>query len=102
MLVGSDGSMLLRNLVARELLLPPTVVEDTRMDAEMDAETDMPREAYYEEVHLACLQVPRQREYNSLAEKGDIYSAIEEKMAQVSLIHSFSMNYSLMNIVVIC
>ena len=94
--------MLLRNLVARELLLPPTVVEDTRMDAEMDAETDMPREAYYEEVHLACLQVPRQREYNSLAEKGDIYSAIEEKMAQVSLIHSFSMNYSLMNIVVIC
>lgn len=83
MFTGSDGSMLLRNLVSREQLLPPTVVEDTWIHSQTDVETEMPREAYYEEVHLACLQLPRPREHSLRTEKGNIYSAIEKKIAEV-------------------
>jgi len=74
--------MLLRSLVSRELLLPPMATDHTSINFEMDIDTGEPKETYYEEVYLACLQVPLQKELNPLAEKGDIYNAIQKKMAQ--------------------
>jgi len=76
--------MLLRSLVSRELLLPPMATDHTSINFEMDIDTGEPKETYYEEVYLACLQVPLQKELNPLAEKGDIYNAIQKKMAQVA------------------
>lgn len=82
---GTDGSMLMRNLVSREQLLPPSPIEETPVE-QMDIESGTPKEKYYEEVHLACLQVPRQRQYDPLTEKADIFSSIEKKMLEESAV----------------
>lgn len=50
----------------------------------MENEETTPKEVFYEQVHMACIQLPRLSS-ESGPQKSEIFNSIEKKMLQVGL-----------------
>ena len=82
---GSDGSLLMRNIVSRELILPSSTTSSIIGD--IDSETFTPKEVHFEEIHSAYLQLPT---YTfSRSEESIVVKAIEKDCLKVYLFYCY-------------
>ncbi|XP_046452948.1 uncharacterized protein LOC124200691 [Daphnia pulex] len=72
---GSDGSLLMRSIAPREVILPPSTCPPVTDDQDDDAELFTEKEICFEEIQSAFLQLPAHT--FSRSEKSSVMEAVE-------------------------